>query len=242
MEKNITVVEGHTSGIKVDHRNGNEKEVENRFEVRPVIDGYHNATLRDKYKYGRDFVTMFSEDLLNLVMRGDLKLNEWKVLIYLIATLDKENVTFTNLDEIAINLGMHRNNVSKYLNSLIRRHLIIETKVQRRSRTGAQTLLFQVPLAQLNYNLCFNSQTKDYKKVRWDHPQITLADGQTILNPLAETERLKLLQQKEETEAIVASLSPDPESFDPETGEIFDNQERDERFVGNLQTGEFDIR
>lgn len=219
MGKNITVGEGHTTGTKIDHRSGVKTEIENKVEVRPVMDGYHNETVRDKYYFGRDFVTMFSEDLLYLVTRGELKLNEWKVLIYLIATLDKENVTFTNLDEISNNLGMHRNNVCKYLNCLIRRKLIIQTKMQRRSRTGAQTLLFQVPLAQLNYNLCFNSQTKEYKKVRGDHPQITMADGKTLLNPHAEAQRQQALREKFERE----SLFPDyfnEFQFDPETGEV----------------------
>lgn len=242
MGKNITVGEGYTTSIKTDHRNGQQTQVENKVEVRPVMEGYHNETVRDKYYLGRDHVVMFSEDLLNLVTRGDLKLNEWKVLVYLIATLDRGNVTFTNLDEIAVNLGMHRNNVSKYLNSLIRRHLIIETKIQRRSRTGAQTLLFQVPLAMLNYNLCFNGQHKDYKRVRSDHPQITMEDGETLINPHAEAERQKLLREDREIKSLSPSIVPDPESFDPETGEIIDNQEQEERFVGNLQTGEFDIQ
>lgn len=229
MGKNITVGEGHFNSIKTDHRNGKTTEIENKVEIRPVMEGYHNETLRDRYQFGRDHVVMFSEDLLNLVTRGDLKLNEWKVLVYLIATLDRGNVTFTNLDEIAVNLGMHRNNVSKYLNSLIRRHLIIETKIQRRSRTGAQTLLFQVPLAMLNYNLCFNGQVKDYKKIRYDHPQITMSDGNTLINPHAEAQRQKQLREQAERETLFPEFyaqkedSPAPGSFDPETGEVFDN-------------------
>lgn len=229
MGKNITVGEGYTTGIKIDHRNGQQKEVENKVEVRPVMEGYHNETVRDKYYFGRDFLTLFPEDLYNLIVYGKMSGAELKVLFYLISRIDKENVTFTNLDIIAADLGMHRNNVSTYINKLIKRHLIIETKVQRRTRTGAQTLLLQIPIAQLNYNLCFNSQTKEYKKVRHDHPQITMTDGETLLNPNAESERKKALKEQEEQESLFPNYdqeqgegSPDPETFDPETGEIFD--------------------
>lgn len=228
MGKNITVGEGHTTSIKIDHRNGKQTEVENKVEIRPVMEGYHNETIRDKYYFGRDFLTIFPEDLYNLIVHGKMSGAELRVLFYLVSRIDKENVTFTNLDIIAADLGMHRNNVSTYINKLIKRHLIIETKVQRRTRTGAQTLLLQIPLAQLNYNLCFNSQTKEYKKVRNDHPQITLTDGQTLISPHAEAQRQKLIRERLQKESLFPEfyaeqeeVSPALESFDSETGEVF---------------------
>ena len=228
MGKNITVGEGHTTSIKTDHRSGKQSEVNNKVEVRPVMEGYHNETVRDKYYFGRDFLTIFPEDLYNLIVYGKMSGAELRVLFYLVSRIDKENVTFTNLDIIAADLGMHRNNVSTYINKLIKRHLIIETKVQRRTRTGAQTLLLQIPLAQLNYNLCFNSQTKDYKKVRSDHPQITLTDGLTLISPHAEAQRQQLLREQRERETLFPDYFADaefpgtPEFFDPETGEVME--------------------
>jgi len=200
MGKKITIVEGHYKNSKVDHRSGEITEVIEEVEVRPVIDGYHNVTVRDKYTFGRDFASIFCVDIINLSkippVKGGLSLNEWRILMYLIGTLDKNNATFTNLEEISINLEIHKVNVCKVLKSLVKRHLIIENKIQRKGR-GSQTLLLQIPIAQLNYNLVYNGQIKDYKRVKDDHQPITLTDGVTLIDPEKEQKRIEEKNKRE---------------------------------------------
>lgn len=247
MGKQISVGEGYTTSIKTDHRNGKQTQVENKVEVRPVMEGYHNETVRDRYNFGRDFVTLFCDDLNNLLLNGELKFDEWKVLLYLIANLQKNNLAITNLDIISENIGIDRTRVSRSLTGLKRRHIIVEMKMSHTKGSGPVTSVFQITL--VNPNLCFNGQTKNYKAEIVRYPKLTKKDGDTLLNNHAEAERQKLLREQRERESLFpnydqeeGAFSPDPESFDPETGEIIDNQEQDERFVGNLQTGEFDVR
>lgn len=247
MGKNITVAEGHYTGVKIDHRNGKETEVEHRVEMMPVIDGYHNAIVKDRSQFGRPFVTLFPDDINDLLVHGDLTFKEWKVLLFLIANLQKDNLVMTNLDIIAENLHIHRTDVSRALTSLKKMNILIEVKMSHTRGSGPVTSIFKVKV--VNPNIAYNSQTKDYKTSRSEAPRVTKRDGVKMLNPHAENERQKLLREQEERESLFPGYdqeygesSPDPESFDPETGEIIDNQGQEERFVGNLQTGEFDIQ
>lgn len=230
MGKNITVGEGHTTSVKTDHRNGKQTEVENKVEVRPVMEGFHNETVRDKYYFGRDFITIFTEDLFDLVVDGNMSLREWKVFLLLCATMNTKNITVTNLEVLAETLKMAREDVSRTISKLKKRKLIVENRwIRPESGPGSRTRVFQLAIGekfdQLNYNVVWNGQTKDYKKVRSNHPQITAANGETLLNPHAEAQRQQLLREQRERECLFPEffeeeVSPDPESYDPETGEV----------------------
>lgn len=202
MGKHITVAEGHTEGIKTDHRNGQKRTIQNDVEVRPVIDGFHNETLRDKYTFGRDFVTIFQEDLYNLCKYGKMSLLEWRVLLYLCATLDKANITFTNLDVISDELSMDRAQVSRTITKLKKRNLIVERKLTHKRGDGPVPKIYCLPIAQLNWNFVYNGQVKDYKRVRTDHPLIATSDGVKLVNPEAEKERQKLLREQAARETL----------------------------------------
>lgn len=228
MEKKITIAEGHTTGIKTDHRNGKITEVENKIEVMPVIDGYHNIVVKDRSHFGRPFVTLFPEDINDLLVYGDLTFKEWKVLLFLIANLQKDNLVMTNLDIIAENLNIHRTDVSRALTSLKKMNVLIEMKMSHTRGSGPVTSIFKVQV--VNPNIAYNSQTKDYKTSRSTAPHVTSRDGKKILNPHGEAQRQKLLREKEQRESLFPeyfeeqeAVSPDPESIDPETGEVLYN-------------------
>lgn len=229
MGKSITVGEGHTTGIKTDHRNGKQTEVENKFEVRPVIEGYHNETVRDKYQFKRPFITIFQEDLYHLVTQGEMSLREWRVFMYLCATLNAQNITVTFLDQIAEELGMQRENVSRTLTKLKKRNLIIEKPwIASQHGPGARAKVYTLPFVQLNCNIVYNGQIKNYDKVRNHHPQLTTINGETLLNPHAEAQRQQLLREQRERETLFPDYFADaefpgtPEFFDPETGEVME--------------------
>ena len=223
MGKNITVGEGHTERVKTDHRNGKQTIVQDNVEVRPVMEGFHNETVRDKYYFGREFVTLFSEDLNDLLQSGDLKFDDWKVLLYLIANLQKNNIAITNLDRIANSVKIDRTRVSRSLTRLKTRNIVVEMKMSHSRGSGPVTSVFQISM--VNPNLCFNGQTKNYKKEIIHYPKLTQQDGKTLLNAHAESQRQKLLREQQERESLFPeyfqdAVSPDPESFDPETGEV----------------------
>ena len=226
MGRKITVGEGHTESIKTDHRNGKQNTVQENVEVRPVMDGYHNETVRDKHYFGRPFVTLFPDDINDLLLNGSLTFKEWKILLFLIANLQKDNIVMTNLDIIAEALSIHRTDVSRALCTLKKMNVLIEMKMSHSRGSGPVTSIFQVKV--VNPNIAYNSQTKDYKTSRATAPKVTSKDGQTLLNPHAEAERQKLLREQRERECLFPdfyadaeeAVSPDPESIDPETGEV----------------------
>lgn len=233
MGKNITVGEGHTERVKTDHRNGKQTIVQDNVEVRPVMEGFHNETVRDKYYFKRDFITMFVDDLFDLVVDGNMSLREWRVFLFLCATLNTKNIAVTKLDAIAKELKMDITAVSATISKLKKRHLVVEAKwVCPESGPGSRTKVYKLAIGQMfdyvNPNIAYNGQTKDYSGVRNKFPQITLTDGKTLLNPHAEAERQKLLREQQERESLFPEffqeqeeVSPDPESYDPETGELF---------------------
>lgn len=189
------------------------------------MEGFHNETVRDKYYFGREFVTLFSEDLNDLLQSGDLKFDDWKVLLYLIANLQKNNIAITNLDIIANNIRIDRTRVSRSLTRLKIRNIVVEMKMSHSRGSGPVTSIFQISM--VNPNLCFNGQTKNYKKEIVHYPKLTQQDGKTLLNAHAENERQKKLREQRERESLfpeffaeVEEVSPDPVSYDPETGEV----------------------
>ena len=173
------------------------------------MDGFHNETLRDKFYFGRDFITLFKEDLFFLVVNGEMSLWEWRVFLYLCATLDKGNITITNAEAISEDLNMRRESISRTITKLKNRGLIIEQKIPYQRGQGPRTKIYAVNIAQLNYNVVFNGQIKDYKRIRNDHPQITGLDGEKLLNPRAEARRQQLLREQRQRESLFPELDSD---------------------------------
>lgn len=230
MGKNITVGEGHTRRVKTDHRNGNQRVIIEDVEVRPVMEGFHNETVRDKYYFGREFITMFTDDLFDLVVDGNMSLREWKVFLLLCSTMNTKNITVTNLEIIAQTLKLDKPAVSTTINKLKKRKLIVENKwVRSESGPGSRTRVFQLAigekLEQLNYNITWNGRTKDYKRVRSSHPQITSLDGEKLLNPHAEAQRQKLLREQRQKECLFPEFFENVD-VDYETGEIRSPEEQ----------------
>jgi hypothetical protein len=226
MGKNITVGEGHTTRTKTDHRNGKQTQVQEDVEVRPVMDGYHNETVRDKYYFKRPFLTIFKDDLYSLVKYGEMTLREWRVFMYLCSTLDAKNITFTNLDVLAEELGMDRGAVSRTMTKLKARHLVIEQKLAHKRGDGPVPKVFYLPITQLNYNVVYNGQTKNYSALRLDHPPVTMGDGKTLLNPQDEAQRQKVLREHAARESLFPELFEEEVSPDlvvnSETGEVLE--------------------
>ena len=133
MGKQIVVEEGHYNSVNIDHRNGKETPRQDNIEIRPVIDGYKNVTIPDRAKFKRDFVTVFSEDLNDLLENGDLKPDDWRVLLWLIANLERNNMIITNLDEVACGLKIDRVRVCRSLKStIVEINLVYQTLIQRK--------------------------------------------------------------------------------------------------------------
>lgn len=218
MGKKIIVGDGHNDTIKTDHRNGKKSIAQEHVEMRPVIDGYHNETIRDRYKFGRDFVTLFSDDLNDLLTSGDLKFDDWRVLLYLIANLQKNNIAITNLDIISDNIGIDRTRVSRSLTRLKKRQIVVEMKLSHTRGSGPVTSVLQITL--VNPNLCFNGTTKKYKEEILKYPKLTHEDGKTLLNQHAENQRQKLLREQARNESLFPELYDDNEDVDRATGEI----------------------
>lgn len=218
MGKRIVIEEGHYDSVNIDHRNGKETPRQDNIEIRPVIDGYKNVTIPDRARFKRDFVTVFSEDLNDLLKNGDLKFDDWRVLLWLIANLERNNMIIGTLDEIAEELKIHRTRVSSALMRLKKRNVVVEMKLNHAKGSGPRAAVWQVQI--VNPYICYNGQTMKYTAEIVKYTRPTKADGITLLNTKAEEKRKKVAEQKRiaELKARAASdlfpgtyqIPPDP--------------------------------
>lgn len=238
MGKQITVADCHTTSTKIDHRNGQESEVQNPYELRPVMDGYKNITVPDKAKFKREFVTLFVEDLEDLLVRGDLKFDDWKVLLWLVANLEKNNMIISTLDIISNGLGIDRMRVSRSLNRLKRRNVVVEMKLSQSKGSGPRASVWQVQI--VNPYLCYNGQTMQYHTEIVKYPRLTKEDGETLLNQKAEQKRIAEKAKNDLFPETYPHHQADALPADPLAQPIECGPDGPQ-FVGNNQTGEFDI-
>ena len=141
--------------------------------------------------------------------------------MYLCSTLDKNNITFTNLDVLAKELSMDRAAISRTLTKLKKRKLIIEHKLSHRRGDGPVPVLYCLPIAQLNYNIVYNGQTKKYKQERRDHPQITKEDGTTLLDERAEHKRkIAELKARAASDLFPGTYQIPPDVITPEDYQV----------------------
>lgn len=215
MGKQIVIEQGHYDSVKIDHRNGKETPKQDKIEIRPVLDGYKNITVPDRAKFKRDFVTVFSDDLNDLLKNGELKFDDWKVLLWLIANLEKNNMIITNLDEVAEGINIDRIRVSRSLNKLKKRNVVVEMKLTHAKGSGARASVWAVQI--VNPYLCYNGQTMNYTAEVVKYPRLTKEDGTTLLNEKAEKKRkIAELKARQATDLFpeTYNLPPDPLSPD----------------------------
>lgn len=117
------------------------------------------------------------------------------MLLYLIGTCGMGNSICIDLVQLAERLGMKKPNVSRALKGLVERNIVIRKDGYRYGKTP---LPFELHLNfdQINYDLAYNGRTKDFGKLRKEHPQLMQADGDTPLIEEKKEEKLQIEDKK----------------------------------------------
>jgi len=120
---------------------------------------------KEKLK-GGDFVFVFQQAILNVVLNGNLSKNALRILLYLIAKTEFEKEINITIYSIAKTLKSNQSNISKSLRELVDLGIVIRNKELRTLR--------------LNYEIAFKGNVKSYKKLQFsDTPLLELNSNQT---------------------------------------------------------------
>lgn len=145
-------------------------------EISSEYDGeYRNITVRNKPKLNNgDFITLFQDVMLEL-SRAELTKNELRMLFYLIGTAEKGNAICIDLNTLCFELSDNKGNVSRTLNSLSKKNIIIKATKQG-ARMRGETNYYELSLNfnRLNYQLAYKGKIKDYKHFQHRDPKIDL--------------------------------------------------------------------
>ncbi len=145
-------------------------------EINSEYDGeYRNIVVRAKPKLNNgDFITLFQGVMLEL-SKADLTKNELKMLFYLIGSADKGNAICIDLKTLCLELSDNKGNISRTLNSLAKKNIIIKATRQG-ARIKGETNIYELSLNfdRLNYNLAYKGKIKDYKHLQHRDPKIEL--------------------------------------------------------------------
>lgn len=162
----------------------------------PVIEDYVDVKLPKKFKFNNGgFVTIFQKAMANIALFGNLSKEEYRMLLYLIGTCGMGNSICIDLVQLTERLGMKKPNVSRALKGLVERNIVIRKDGYRYGKTP---LPFELHLNfdQINYDLAYNGRTKDFGKLRKEHPQLMQADGDTPLIEEKKEEKLQIEDKK----------------------------------------------
>ena len=145
-------------------------------EINSEYDGeYRNIVVRAKPKLNNgDFITLFQSVLLDL-SKAELTKNELRMLFYLIGTAQHGNAISTDLKTLCFEPSENKGNVSRTLNSLAKKNIIIKA-IRQGARIKGETNIYELSLNfdRLNYNLAYKGKIKDYKHLQHRDPKIEL--------------------------------------------------------------------
>lgn len=149
-------------------------------------DEYRNIIVRDKQKLNNgDFITIFQKAMLELSL-AELSKGELRMLLYLIGTAQLGNVICIDLNTLCNTLNEKKSNISKTINSLARKNIIIKS-VKQAARSKGEANLYELSLNfdRLNYNLAYKGKIKDFKYLQYRDPKIEVKalpfDGQLTI-------------------------------------------------------------
>ena len=121
-----------------------------------------------KYYFNNgDFATIFQPAMGEIAM-SDMSKDEFRILFALIANMDMDSRVETKINSIAQTLSMNKGNVSKAINKLVDRNIIVKKRENSR-------YAFEVIFSAINSNLAYRGKIKKFRK---GDPKILITDQQ----------------------------------------------------------------
>lgn len=152
-----------------------------------VVEGYRDIKLPDRSRFNNgSFITLFQASMLTIAKNRKYFTTEEKdILFYLLGTAGLGNSIDIDQPTLAEELGLQRTHVNKALKSLERKNIIITKKAGSRARNQTQDYLIKLNFDQLNYNLAYNGKTKDFSKIKHNHPPLSIEENYVAPNQIS---------------------------------------------------------
>lgn len=146
--KNMAIIER----VRTIHPDG-------RVTVKETIDN-SKVTVNKKEKLGSlsEFVFVFQNAILEVVKKGNLGKNSYKILLYLIAKTEFEKEINATLYGIAKELKIDQSQASRAMNALTDLNIVVRNKELKTFR--------------LNYEIGFKGSPRNYKKLQFNDKPI----------------------------------------------------------------------
>ena len=142
---------------------------------REMMVGYKDVRLPIKQRLDNgDFLVIFQSVLYDVITKSDLSKPEYKVLFYFVSVAEMDSSITINLDLLVSELKLKKSNISKALNILVKRNIILKKCVENGGRKHGKPNHYELSLSKdrLNYRLMWKGKIKDYKNVKGQDPTI----------------------------------------------------------------------
>jgi hypothetical protein len=122
-----------------------------------IVEDLITIKKKDKLR-GGDFIFLFQNAILEIVLHANLSRGAHQILLYLMAKTEFEKEINATLYGIAKELGMDQGNAVKAMKELEAINIVIRNKELRTFR--------------LNYEIGFKGSPKNYKKLQFNDPAV----------------------------------------------------------------------
>lgn len=144
-----------------------------QYVVHEQVDGYVDVKLPKRAKFNNGgFITLFQKTMFNIATNADLSKGEMKLLLYLLGTAGIDNSVCTDLNIVCKDMNIDKGNLSRDLNRLVNRKIVIKNKGHRGQGVQFVPIELSINYDQLNYDLAYNGKIKEYKSKQGNHPEI----------------------------------------------------------------------
>lgn len=175
-KKNTT----YKTGIQQEFINEDTGELVRQYVVTEVVPNYIDVKLPKKEKFNNgNFITIFQNTMYNISKYAKLTKNEYQLLIFLLGTAGLDNSICVDLNILSEELNLKKPNLSTALKGLEKRNIII--RKNQFYKGGKKEMELSLNYDQLNYELAFKGKIKEYKTLKFNHPEIVSQKAETNL-------------------------------------------------------------
>jgi hypothetical protein len=151
-------------------------EIFNQYVVTEQVEGYVDLKLPTKHRLDNgNFIVLFQKAMLEIALNHHLfTRSEMAILFYLLGTAGIGNSISIDYPTLVNELNIKRTHCSTAINTLVKKGIIVRNKSRQRMKNESQLMNLSVNFDQLNYNLAYNGKMKDFKSLKYNHPEISL--------------------------------------------------------------------
>ena len=146
-----------------------------QFDEMEQVEGYVNTKMPLKYYFGRDFVTLFQECILEIIKEANLTKNELTLLLYFFGSVEIGGHVTLNLEKIAKDTNLYKSNISLAIKGLVNRKIILKKCVENGGGKKGSSSFYEMSLLydRLNYNLAWRGKIYLFHEVKNEEPKVT---------------------------------------------------------------------